>query len=54
MFAALAEPFQAIEAVDMELGSPSSRRVTVSTVPSLAATWLVPAAGDVRAALSRH
>ena len=28
MFVALAEPFQAIEAVDMELGSPSSRRVT--------------------------
>src|SRR6201984_1765626 len=42
MFVALAEPFQAIEAVDMELGSPSSRRVTVSTVPSFAATWLVP------------
>jgi len=42
MFVALAEPFQAIETVDMELGSPSSRRVTVSTVPSFAATWLVP------------
>src|ERR1700756_1704372 len=42
MFVALAEPFQAIEAIDMELGSPSSRRVTVSTVPSFAATWLVP------------
>jgi LysR family glycine cleavage system transcriptional activator len=42
MFVALAEPFQAIEAVDMELGSPSSRRVTVSTVPSFAAAWLVP------------
>ena len=42
MFVALAEPFQAIEAVDKELGAPSSRRVTVSTMPSLAATWLVP------------
>src|ERR1700759_4620550 len=42
MFVALAEPFQAIEAVDNELGAPSSRRVTVSTVPSFAATWLVP------------
>jgi len=42
MFVALAEPFQAIEAIDMELGSPSSRRVRVSTVPSFAAAWLVP------------
>src|SRR5689334_23730500 len=42
MFVALAKPFQAIEAVDRELCSPSSRRVTVSTVPSFAATWLVP------------
>src|SRR6516225_8157065 len=42
MFAALAEPFRAIEAVDHELGTPSSRRVTVSTMPSFAATWLVP------------
>src|SRR6201993_922912 len=42
MFVALAEPFQAIEAVDMELGSPSSRSVTVSTMPSFAAAWLVP------------
>ena len=42
MFVALAEPFQAIEAVDKELGAPSSRRVTVSTTPSFAATWLVP------------
>jgi LysR family glycine cleavage system transcriptional activator len=42
MFVALAEPFQAIEAVDKELGALSSRRVTVSTVPSFAATWLVP------------
>ena len=42
MFVALAEPFQAIEAVDNELGAPSSRRVTVSTVPSFAAAWLVP------------
>jgi LysR family glycine cleavage system transcriptional activator len=42
MFAALAEPFRAIEAVDGELGSPPSRRVTVSTMPSFAATWLVP------------
>src|SRR5215471_3814042 len=32
----------AIEAVDHELGAPSSRRVTVSTTPSFAATWLVP------------
>lgn len=42
MFAALAEPFRAIEAVDGELGSPPSRRMTVSTMPSFAATWLVP------------
>ncbi|MGA8758373.1 MAG: LysR substrate-binding domain-containing protein [Stellaceae bacterium] len=42
MFVALAEPFQAIEAVDRELGSLSSRRVTVSTVPSFATGWLVP------------
>src|SRR4029077_9906179 len=41
MFAALAEPFRAIEAIDRELGSPSSGRVTISTTPSLA-TWLVP------------
>jgi LysR family transcriptional regulator, glycine cleavage system transcriptional activator len=42
MFVALAEPFQAIEAVDNELGATPSRRVTVSTVPSFAAAWLVP------------
>jgi len=42
MFAALAEPFSAIEAVDRELGGPSSSRVTISTTPSLAATWLAP------------
>src|SRR5215467_1508575 len=42
MFIALAEPFRAIEAVDRELGSPSSSRVTVSTTPSFAASWLVP------------
>jgi LysR family transcriptional regulator, glycine cleavage system transcriptional activator len=42
MFAVLAEPFYAIEAVDRELGVPRSRRVTVSTMPSFAATWLVP------------
>jgi LysR family transcriptional regulator, glycine cleavage system transcriptional activator len=42
MFAAIAEPFRAIEAVDGELAAGPSRRVTVSTVPSFAATWLVP------------
>jgi LysR family glycine cleavage system transcriptional activator len=42
MFTALAEPFRAIEAVDNELDAPSSRRVTVSTMPSFAAAWLVP------------
>src|ERR1700758_5303019 len=42
MFAALAEPFRAIEAVDGELGATPSRRVTVSTTPSFAATWLAP------------
>ena len=42
MFAALGEPFRAIEAVDRELGGPSSSRVTISTTPSFAATWLVP------------
>ena len=40
MFAALAEPFRAIEAVDCELGATPSRRITVSTTPSFAATWL--------------
>ena len=38
MFTALAEPFRAIEAVDRELGGPSSRTVTMSTTPSFAAT----------------
>src|ERR1700730_17939829 len=42
MFTALAGPFRAIEAVDCELGGPSSSRVTMSTMPSFAATWLVP------------
>ena len=42
MFAALAEPFRAIEAVDRELGGPSSSRVAISTTPSFAASWLVP------------
>jgi LysR family glycine cleavage system transcriptional activator len=42
MFAALSEPFRAIEAVECELGAPSPRRVTVSTMPSFAATWLAP------------
>ncbi len=42
MFAALAEPFRAIEAVDRELGAAPSRQVTVTTTPSFAATWLVP------------
>ncbi len=42
MFAALVEPFRAIEAVERELGAWSPRRVTVSTTPSFAATWLVP------------
>jgi LysR family glycine cleavage system transcriptional activator len=42
MFAALAEPFRALEAADGELGVVPSRRITVSTVPSFAATWLVP------------
>lgn len=50
MFAALAEPFRAIEAVDGELGAPSSRRVTITTTPSFAATWLVPRL----AAFARH
>src|ERR1700722_6750084 len=42
MFAALVEPFRAIEAVERELGASSPRGVTVSTTPSFAATWLVP------------
>src|SRR6476660_857484 len=41
MFAALAEPFRAIEAVDRELGG-SSSRVAISTTPSFAASWLMP------------
>lgn len=46
MFAALAEPFRAIEIVDRELDVRPSRRVTVSTMPSFAATWLVPRLAD--------
>ena len=43
MFAALAQPFAAIEAIDRDLDSGSTRkRVVVNTMPSLAATWLVP------------
>jgi LysR family transcriptional regulator, glycine cleavage system transcriptional activator len=42
MFASLAEPFSAIEKVDRNLGVQPSRRVTVTTMPSFAATWLVP------------
>lgn len=42
MFAALAGPFRAIEAVEGRLGAAPSRRVAVSTTPSFAATWLVP------------
>jgi LysR family transcriptional regulator, glycine cleavage system transcriptional activator len=42
LFAALAEPFRAIEAVDGELDASPSRRVTVTTMPSFAAAWLVP------------
>jgi LysR family transcriptional regulator, glycine cleavage system transcriptional activator len=42
MFAALAEPFRAIEAVDRELGGLTSRRVAITTTPSFAASWLMP------------
>lgn len=42
MFATLAEPFGEIEAIDRNLGSRPSRRVVVTTMPSFAATWLVP------------
>jgi LysR family glycine cleavage system transcriptional activator len=43
MFAALAQPFAAIEAIDRDLDSGSTRkRVVVNTMPSLASTWLVP------------
>lgn len=42
MFAALSEPFAAIEAIDRNLGGRPSRRVVVTTMPSFAATWLVP------------
>jgi LysR family glycine cleavage system transcriptional activator len=43
MFAELAEPFRAIEAVDRGLDRrPSSRRVVVSTMASFATSWLVP------------
>lgn len=42
MFAALAEPFRAIEAIDRELGGPSSSRMAISTTQSFAAAWLVP------------
>jgi LysR family transcriptional regulator, glycine cleavage system transcriptional activator len=42
MFVALSEPFGAIEAIDRNLGVRSPRRVVVTTMPSFAATWLVP------------
>src|SRR3954447_10859989 len=42
MFAALAEPFRMIEAVDRELDGSSSSRVVITTTPSFAAAWLVP------------
>lgn len=42
MFAALSEPFGAIEAIDRNLEVPQPRRVVVTTMPSFAATWLVP------------
>jgi len=43
---ALDQPFQAIEAVDRELGLVASRkRVVVSAMQSFAATWLVPRLG---------
>jgi LysR family transcriptional regulator, glycine cleavage system transcriptional activator len=54
MFAALAQPLQAIETVDRELDLGSSRkRVVVSTMPSFGATWLVPASGHLRASAQR-
>lgn len=42
MFAALAEPFGALEAIERNLGIRPPRRVVVTTMPSFAATWLVP------------
>lgn len=45
MLATLDEPFRVIEAVDSELSAAPSRRVTVTTMPSFAATWLVPRLG---------
>jgi LysR family transcriptional regulator, glycine cleavage system transcriptional activator len=42
MFAALSEPFGRIEAIDRNLGVRPLRRVVVTTMPSFAATWLVP------------
>jgi LysR family glycine cleavage system transcriptional activator len=42
MFAALSEPFRAIEMVDRELGGASTGRVAISTTPSFAASWLMP------------
>lgn len=42
LFAALAKPISAIEAVDRDLGLRPSRRVVVTTMPSFATTWLVP------------
>jgi len=46
LFAALAQPFEALEAVDRELDPGKSRnRVVVSTMQSFAATWLVPHLG---------
>lgn len=42
LFASLDGAFRAIEGVDKDLTSRSSRRVTISTMGSFAANWLVP------------
>src|SRR5215813_2555827 len=42
MFAPLSEPFDAIDAVYCVLIGPSSSRLTITTMPSFSASWLVP------------
>ena len=42
LFASLDEPFRKIEEVGGKLENPSPRRVTISTMGSFAANWLVP------------
>ena len=54
MFAALAEPFRAIEAIDRELGGASSSRVAIRYDAVIRGIVADAAACDIRAKLSGH